>query len=154
MKPSWFSPVGTVQCAMPCCAALCVQVDLCPVTAACKVRVSFSVITLDLNPGISGSKPKHWKEQAVVWGIFAGMWGQGCQADLSASPCARLAASAAKGGAAPPSFQTDCQKCTQSFLLSALTAYSSSLHSSYTRMKSHRGAEAFCFWQRISFPWK
>lgn len=101
-----------------------------------------------------GATPKCWKEQAVLWGIFTGMWGQGHQADLSASPCARLAASAAKGGAAPPSLQTGCHKCAWSFLLSALTAHSSSLHSFHTRMKSHGGAEASHFWQRTSFPWK
>lgn len=101
-----------------------------------------------------GATPEPWKEQAVLWGVFAGMWGQGHQADLSASPYARLAASAAKGGAAPPSLQTGCHKCTRSFLLSALTAHSSSLHSFHTRMKSHGGAEASRIWQRISFPWK
>lgn len=57
VKPSWFPSLGTVQFAMLCCAALCVQVELCPVTAACKVQVtvSFNVIISDLHPGVSGS---------------------------------------------------------------------------------------------------
>lgn len=52
------------------------------------------------------------------------MWGKGRQADLSASPCARLAASAAKGGASPPSLQTGCTNAHDHscYLLWPLTA--------------------------------
>lgn len=73
---------------------LCVQVELYPVTAACKVqvRVSFSGITLDPHPGISGSKTQAVERASsglgnICWYVREGAPGRSVSLTLCQACC-------------------------------------------------------------------